>query len=202
MEGSSDTRSTHIWLEDTHVTLRRPRSAQANNERITFISALDQRNKQGYDVLLFRPPADTGKRAKAVTLYKGNWHELEHNSITRQPYLGVKRLDIHEFDGESLPSDNKQAPDSSDKEPTAPRPQSDSSSKEELMQRYAPPVEATTATPITPGATDAHYRGEPRELPFPNTHHSSIATFSQEQQLTATDMATQTTTATAAMTTV
>jgi hypothetical protein len=73
-----------------HVALRRPRSAQPNNKRITFVSALDQRNKRGYDVLLFRPPAATGKRAKAVTLYEGNWHELEHDRATRQPYLGVE----------------------------------------------------------------------------------------------------------------
>jgi hypothetical protein len=161
-----------------HVTLRRPRLVQANNERITFISALNQRNKRGYDVLLFRPPATSGKRTKAVTLYEGNWHELEHDSITKQPYLGVERLDIHEFDGESLPSDNKQAPDSSDEEPTAPRPQSDSSSEEELTQRYAPPIEATTTTPISSGTTNAHYRGEPRELPLPNEHCSSITTLS------------------------
>jgi hypothetical protein len=140
MASSSDTRSTRIWLEDMHVALRRPRSAQANNERITFVSALDQRNKRGYNVLLFRPPAATGKRAKAVTLYEGNWHELEHNSIRKQPYLGVERLNIHKFDGESLPSDNKQAPESLDEEPTTPRPQSDSSSEEELTQQYAPPV--------------------------------------------------------------
>jgi hypothetical protein len=36
----------------------------------------------------------------------------------------------------------------------------------------------------------------------PESYHSSIATFSQEQQPTATDMATQTTTTTAATTTV
>ena len=36
------------------------------------------------------PPAATGKRAKAVTLYEGNWHELEHDRATRQPYLGVE----------------------------------------------------------------------------------------------------------------
>jgi hypothetical protein len=88
--------------------------AQANNERITFVSALDQRNKQGYNVLLFRPPAATGKRAKAVTLYEDQWHELEHNSVTKKPYLGIERPDIHEFDGESLPSDNEQVPESSD----------------------------------------------------------------------------------------
>jgi hypothetical protein len=95
MASSSDTRSTHVWLGDTHVTLRRPQSAQATNERITFISALDQRNKQEYDILLFRPPAATGQKAKAVTVYEGHWHELEHNVRTRKPYLGVERLDIH-----------------------------------------------------------------------------------------------------------
>ena len=71
MASSSDTRSTHIWLEDTHIALRRAKSAQANNEQITFVSALDQRNKQGYNILLFRPSATIGKRAKAVTLYGG-----------------------------------------------------------------------------------------------------------------------------------
>jgi hypothetical protein len=90
MASSSDTRSTCVWLEDMHIALRRPRLAQANNERITFVSALNQRNKRGYDVLLFRPPVAIGKRAKAVTLYEGNWHELEHDSITKQPYLGVE----------------------------------------------------------------------------------------------------------------
>jgi hypothetical protein len=90
-----------------HVALRRPRLAQATNKRITFVSALDPRNKQGYDVLLFRPPAAAGQKAKAVTLYMDNWHELEHDVRTRKPYLGVERLNIHEFDGESLPSDNE-----------------------------------------------------------------------------------------------
>ena len=81
--------------------------AQATNERITFISALDPRNKRGYNVLLLRPPAATGQKAKAVTLYADNWHKLEHNVQTRKPYLGVKWPDIHKFDGESLPSDNE-----------------------------------------------------------------------------------------------
>jgi len=130
MASSSDTRSTHIWLEDTHIALRRAKSAQANNEQITFVSALDQRNKQGYNILLFRPSATIGKRAKAVTLYGGTWHELEHDSTTKQPYLRVAQLDIHEFDGESLPSDDEQVPESSDEESTKPRPQSESSSKE------------------------------------------------------------------------
>jgi hypothetical protein len=128
MASSSDTRSTHIWLEDTHVALRRPRSAQANNKRITFVSALDQRNKQGYNVLLFRPPATTGQQAKVVTLYEDTWYKLEHDTRTKKPYLGVKRPDIHEFDGESLPSDNKQIPESSDEEPAALQPQSEDSS--------------------------------------------------------------------------
>jgi hypothetical protein len=107
MASSSDTRSIHIWLEDTHVALRRPRSAQASNERITFVLALDQRNKRGYDVLLFRPPASTGQKAKAVTIYEGHWHKLEHDIRTKKPYLGIEWLDIHEFDGESLPLDNE-----------------------------------------------------------------------------------------------
>jgi hypothetical protein len=47
-----------------------------------------------------------------------------------------------------------------------------------------------------------YYGGEPQELPHPNEHHSSIATLSQEQQPTASDMATQTATVTAATTTV
>jgi hypothetical protein len=107
MASSSDTRSTRVWLEDTHVALRRLLSAQATNERITFVLALDPRNKQGYDILLFRPPAATGQKAKVVTLYTNNWHELEHDVQTRKPYLGVEWLDIHEFNGESLPSDNE-----------------------------------------------------------------------------------------------
>jgi hypothetical protein len=45
MASSSDTRSTRVWLEDTHVALRRPHLAQTSNERITFVSALDPRNK-------------------------------------------------------------------------------------------------------------------------------------------------------------
>ena len=64
--------------------------AQATNERITFVSALNPRNKRGYDVLLFRPPTTTGQKAKAVTLYEDHWHELEHNVHTRRPYLGVE----------------------------------------------------------------------------------------------------------------
>jgi hypothetical protein len=203
MASFSDTRSTCVWLEDTHVALRRPRSAQASNNRITFVSALDQRNKRGYDILLFRPPAHTGQKAKAVTVYEGHWHELEHDTRTRRPYLGIKRLNIHEFDRESLPSDNEQVPKSSDEEPAAPRPQSeDSSDNDEPTQRYTP---ASEQKPVSPTASDTsytYYGGEPRELPHPNEHRSSIATLSQEQQPTASDMVTQTATVTAAMTTV
>jgi hypothetical protein len=203
MASSSDTRSTRVWLEDTHVALRRPRSAQETNERITFVLALDPRNKQGYDVLLFRPPAATGQKAKAVILYANNWHELEHNVRTRRPYLGVKCLDIHEFDRESLPSDNERVPDLLDKEPAAPRPQSeDSSDDNEPTQHYAPATEQEPASPAASDTSHTYYRGEPRELPLLNEHRSSIATSSQEQQPTTTDMATQTTTITAAMTTV
>jgi hypothetical protein len=165
--------------------------------------ALDPRNKRGYDVLLFRPPATTGQKAKAVTLYTDHWHKLKHDVQTRKPYLGVERLDIHKFDGESLPSDNERVPDLSDEEPTAPRPQSeDSSDNNEPTQRYAPATEQEPASPAASDTSYTYYRREPRELLLPNEHRSSIATFSQEQQLTTTDMVTQTTTATAAMTTV
>jgi hypothetical protein len=119
---SSDTRSTRVWLEDTHVALRRPRSAQASNERITFVSALDPRNKRGYNVLLFRPPASTGQKARAVTLYKERWHELDHDTRSKKPYLGVPRPNIHEFNGESLPSDHEPTIEYSDEEPSLPRP--------------------------------------------------------------------------------
>jgi hypothetical protein len=105
------------------------------------VSALDQRNKRGYDVLLFRPPASTGQKARAVTVYEGCWHELEHDIRTRKPYLGIEQLDIHKFDGESLPSDNEQVSESPDKEPTAPRSESEGSSNEEPTQRYTPAAE-------------------------------------------------------------
>jgi hypothetical protein len=203
MASFSDTRSTRVWLEDTHVALRRPRSAQASNNRITFVSALDQRNKRGYDVLLFRPPAHTGQKAKAVTVYEGHWHKLKHDSRTRRPYLGIERLDIHEFDGESLLSDDERVSESSDEEPAAPRPQSeDSSDNNGPTQRYTPASEQRPASPAASDTSYTYYRGRPRELPHSNEHCSSIATTSQEQQPTATDMATQTATVTAATTTV
>jgi hypothetical protein len=201
MASSSDTRSTRVWLEDMHVALRRPRSAQASNDRITFVSTLDQRNKRGYDVLLFRPPAHTRQKAKAVTVYEGHWHELEHDTRIRRPYLGIKRLDIHKFDGESLSSDNERAPESSDEEPAAPRPQSENSSdNDEPTQCYAPATEQRPASPTASDTSYTYYGGEPQELPHPNEHRSSIATFSQEQQPTTADMATQTATVTAATT--
>jgi hypothetical protein len=144
--------------------------------------ALDPRNKRGYDVLLFRPPATTGQKAKAVTLYADHWHELEHDVRTRKPYLGVECLDIHEFNGESLPSDNEQVPDSSDEEPAAPRPQSeDSSDDDKPTQRYAPATEQEPASPAASDTSYTYYGRGPRELPLPNKHRSSIATFSQEQ---------------------
>jgi hypothetical protein len=100
-------------------------------------------------------------REKSQSSHTIRRHELKHDSATKQPYLGVARLNIHKFDGESLPLDDEQVPESSDEEPTRPRPQSESSSEEELTQRYTPPIETTTTIPTTPGAADAHYRGEP-----------------------------------------
>jgi hypothetical protein len=162
MASSSDTRSTRVWLEDMHIALRRPRSAQASNDRITFVSALDQRNKRGYNVLLFRPPAHTGQKAKAVTVYKGHWHELEHDTRTRKPYLGIERLDIHEFDGESLPSDNEPVPELSDEEPAAPRPQSeDSSDNDRPTQCYTPASEQKPASPTASDISYTYYGGRP-----------------------------------------
>jgi hypothetical protein len=131
MASSSDTRSTRVWLEDTHVALRRAKSAAATNERITFVSALDQRNKRGYDVLLFRPLPHQGRKTKAVTLYRGLWYELEHDTTTGKPYLRAARNDIHEFDRESLPSKNEPAIELSDEEPPLPRPESPNSTNDD-----------------------------------------------------------------------
>jgi hypothetical protein len=123
----------------------------------------------------------TGQKAKVVTLYEGQWHKLEHDARTRKPYLGVERLDIHEFDRESLPSDNKRVPDSSDKEPAAPRPQSeDSSDNDKPTQRYAPAAEQEPASPTASVTSYTYYGRGPRELPLPNEHRSSIATLGQE----------------------
>jgi hypothetical protein len=150
MASSSDTRSTCVWLEDTHVALRRPRSAQASNERITFVSTLDPRNKQGYDVLLFRPPASTGQKARAVTLYNDRWHELDHDTRSRKPYLGVARPDIHEFDGENLPSDHEPTIEDSDEEPILPRPKSPESSGSEAPTRTLVTYENISCPPTPP----------------------------------------------------
>jgi hypothetical protein len=154
--------------------------AQASNDRITFVSALDQRNKRGYNVLLFRPPTHTGQKARAVTLYKGWWHKLDHDTRTRRPYLGIERPDIHKFDGESLPSDNEQISESSDEEPAAPRPKSEDSSDDEPTQRYTPAAQQEPASPTASVTSYTYYGGGPRELPLPNEQCSSIATFGQE----------------------
>jgi hypothetical protein len=164
---------------------------------------LNQRNKRGYNVLLFRPPASTGQKAKAVTVYEGHWHELEHDVKTRKPYLGIQQPDIHEFNGESLPSDSEQVleqgPESSDEEPAAPHPQSeDSSDNDEPTQHYTPAAEQRPASSTTSDTSYTYYGRGSRELLPPNTHCSSIATFSQKQQQTSADMATETITATAA----
>jgi len=100
---SSDTRSTCIWLEDTHVALRRKGSPQANNSQILFLSALDSQNSRGYDILLYRPPPTDGKKPKAVTYYQGQWHELLHDKPAGKPYLGELRDDVHEHDGDTDP---------------------------------------------------------------------------------------------------
>jgi hypothetical protein len=203
MASSSDTRSTRVWLEDTHVSLRRPRSAQASNERITFVSALDQRNKRGYDVLLFRPPASTGQKASAVTLYEGHWHELDHDTRSRRLYLGVTRPDIHEFNRESLPSDHEETVEYSDKEPILPRPKSPKSSEDDISTQTCTLVTyENISRPPTPPNKGTFTRPRYRRSPSPDQYRISIATLHQEQQPTATDMATTTTTTTAATTTV
>jgi hypothetical protein len=116
--------------------------------------------------------------------------------------LGVEQLNIHEFNGESLPSDDSQLPESSDEEPPAPRPESSDSSDDEPTQRYAPTTEREPASPTASVTSYTYYGGGSRELPLPNEHRTSIATLSQEQQPTTTNMATQTITATAATTTI
>jgi hypothetical protein len=182
-----------------HVALRRPRSAQATNERITFVSALDSRNKRGYDVLLFRPPANTNQKARAVTLHDGQWHELDHDTRTRRPYLGIPRPDIHEFDGESLPSDREAAIDSSDDEPALPRPRSPQSSEDEPT---APTRTLVTykniSRPPTPPNEDPTTQPRYRQSPSPDSYHVSFTPILQEQQPPTTNMASTTaTTATA-----
>jgi hypothetical protein len=70
------------------------------------------------------------------------------------------------------------------------------------MQRYAPTAEQEPMSPAASDTSYTYYGRGPRELLLPNEHRSSIATLSQEQQPTTTNMATQTATATAATTTV
>jgi len=103
MASSSGTRITRIWLEDTHVALRKKGSPQANNSRILFLSALDSRNSRGYDVLLYRPPASEGKKPKAVTYYQGQWYELLPDKSNGKPYLGELRDNVHNHDRDSDP---------------------------------------------------------------------------------------------------
>jgi hypothetical protein len=61
-----------------------------------------------YDII-YNPSVEITQlqKAKAVTIYEGHWHKLEHDIRTKKPYLGIEWLDIHEFDGESLPLDNE-----------------------------------------------------------------------------------------------
>jgi hypothetical protein len=141
---------------------------------------LDQRNKQGYNVLLFRPPPSIGKKTKTVTLYGGLWHKLKHDSTSKKPYFRIARPDIHKFNRESLPSEGEQITESSDKEPPAPRPASEESSDEKPTQCLTSPTEQTTTPPATSETTDTYYRMEPPRLPSANAHHSSIATICQE----------------------
>jgi hypothetical protein len=186
-----------------HIALRRPHSAQASNEQITFISALDPRNKRGYDVLLFRPPASTGQKARAVTLYEDHWHELDHDTRSRKPYLGVARPDIHEFNGESLPSDHKATIEYSDEEPTLPRPKSPESSEDDIPTQSCTLITyENISRPPTPPNKNTSTGARYRRSPSPDQYRTSITTLRQEQQLTTTNMATTTTTTTAATTTV
>jgi hypothetical protein len=122
-----------------------------------------------------------GKKIKAVTLYEGTWHELEHNSTSKRPYLGIIQPDIHDFNGDSLPSDNEAGKESSDKEPTALQPKSEEPSDEEPTQQFTSPIEQTAMLPTTSGTTNTHDRIEPLRLLPANTHCSSIATIRQEQ---------------------
>jgi hypothetical protein len=203
MASSSDTRSTRVWLEDMHVALRRPRSAQASNEQITFVSALDPRNKRGYDVLLFRPLASSGQKARAVTLYEDHWHELDHDTCSRKPYLGVTRPDIHKFDEESLPSDHKPTVEYSDEECTLPRPKSPKSSEDDIPKQTRTLVTyKNISRPPTPPNEDTSTGPRYQRSPSPDQYRTSITTFCQEQQPSITNMVTTTTTATAATTTI
>ena len=147
MASSSDTRSTCIWLEDTHIALRKKGLAQANNPHILFLSALDSRNSRGYNYLLFRTTIAKGKKPRAVTYFQGQWHKLLHDKQSGKQYLGEPREDVHNHNGDSDPpskSENK-ANDSgpnSEAEPPADKGkrQAESSSEDETNQqiRYSP----------------------------------------------------------------
>jgi len=142
MASSSDTRSTHIWLEDTHIALRKKGSAQANNPCILFLSALDSQNSRGYNYLLFRTTIAEGKKPRAVTYYQGQWHELLHDKQSGKPYLGEPREDIHNYDRDSNPpSKSENEPDEPDSTSEAEPPtgkgkqQAESSSEDETNQQ-------------------------------------------------------------------
>jgi hypothetical protein len=115
---------------------------------------------------------DRRSKQSQYTKAIGTNSNITHDTRTRKPYLGIERLDIHEFDGESLPSDNEQVPESSDEEPAAPRPQSeDSSDNDKPTQHYTPATEQRPASPAASDTSYTYYRGRPRELLHPNEHH-------------------------------
>src|SRR6266850_2288813 len=212
MASSSDTRSTRIWLEDTHVTLLKKGSAQANNPRILFVTALDSQNSRGYDYLVFRTTVAEGKKPRAVTYYQGAWHELLHNKHTGKPYLREPREDIHNHDGDSdPPSKSENEADGSDStseaEPTEDKgkQQAESSSEDETNRQICylpitiqPLHEISPLQEANPASSLLHHeRPSIPILPSPATQHSSIATFKvQQPSPIPVNMATTTTTAT------
>jgi len=77
--------------------------------------ALNSQNSRGYDCLLFRTTIAEGKKPRAVTYYRGQWHKLLHDKQTGKPYLGEPREDIHEHDGDNdPPSKSENEADNSD----------------------------------------------------------------------------------------
>jgi hypothetical protein len=152
---------------------------------------------------LFRPPASTGQKARAVTLYEDHWHELDHDTCSKKPYLRVSRPDIHEFDGESLPSDHEPTVEYSDEEPSLPRPKLPESSKDDISTQTRTFVTyKNISRPPTPPNEDTSTGPQYQRSPSPDQYRFSIAPLRQEQQPTATDMATTSTTTTAATTTI
>ena len=212
MASSSDTRSTCIWLEDTHVALQRKGSAQTNNPHILFLSALDSRNSRGYDVLLYRPPPTKGKKPRAVTYFKGQWHELLHDKLTGKPYLGEPKDDIHKYDGDTDPlsrleNEADKSDTASEAEPIGDKgkQRAESSSEDETNQQiHHSPINLQPLRNVSPlQETNPTVSPLPSErpnlpiLPSPATQRSSIATLATQQpMLTPTIMATTTTTAT------